>query len=457
MSTKRAAMVMIVAGVVLTAGGALASGQAERPTVMVLSLTGVVDPFLASYVETQIQTAEREGASAVLLTIDTPGGLSSSMRRITEAILNAEIPVICYTSPPGARAASAGTFIMLACPVNAMAPGTNIGAAHPVGVAGAIEQQKATNDAAAFIRSLAQQWGRNADWAEDAVRRSISVSAEEAVQLNVVDSIAPSVPALLTQVNERFIRLSDGRNVVLRTANASLEDRELGAGAALLHGLVTPDLAFLFFWVGLVLIVIELLHPGLSVPGVLGVLMLVGAFLSFGLLPVQLGGVVLLIAAAGFFLLELKNPGIGLPTLGGAVSLIFGGLILFDSSVPNASVSPWLLAVVTAALVGFFGFVVQAALRVRRLPRPRGLEKMIGERAIALSELNPRGEVLARHETWSAESTGPPIPAGATVRIIHVSGLTLTVAPASPLAGRKGELAESGSPQGGLAKSEGGA
>jgi membrane-bound serine protease (ClpP class) len=447
MSTKRAAMVLIAAGLVLTALGGHVSGQAgRRPSVVVLSLTGVVDPFLASYVESEIAAAERDGASAVLLTIDTPGGLSSSMRRITEAILNSEIPVICYTSPAGARAASAGTFIMLACPVNSMAPGTNIGAAHPVGVAGAIEQQKATNDAAAFIRSLAQQWGRNADWAEQAVRKSISVSAEEAVSLNVVDGIAPSVRSLLTQANERFIRMSDGRNVVLRTANASLESRQLGLGAAILHGLITPDLAFLFFWLGLVLIVVELLHPGLSIPGVLGVLMLVGAFLSFGLLPVQLAGVVLLLASAGFFLLELKHPGIGLPTVGGAITLVLGGLVLFDQSVPNAAVSPWLLAIVAAVLVGFFGFVVQAALRLRRLPHPAGLEQMIGEHAVALSELNPRGEVLARHETWSAETFGPPIPAGTTVRIIDVSGLTLTVAPARPLRGQS-QLAGSGSPQ----------
>ncbi len=446
MSTKRAAMVMIAAGVVLAAAGSHSGAQTEgRPTVIVLSLTGVVDPFVASYVEHEIETAERDGVSAVLLTIDTPGGLSSSMRRITEAILNSRTPVICYTSPAGARAASAGTFIMLACPVNAMAPGTNIGAAHPVGVAGAIEQQKATNDAAAFIRSLAQQWGRNADWAEQAVRRSISVSAQDAVRLNVVDEIAPSIPSLLTQVNERFVRLSQGRNAVLRTANAALEPRQLGAGAALLHGLISPDLAFLFFWVGLVLVIVELLHPGLSVPGVLGSLMLVGAFLSFGLLPVQLAGIVLLLASAGFFLLELKHPGVGLPTVGGAITLILGGLVLFDPSVPNAAVSPWLLVIVAALLVGFFGFVVQAALRMRRLPPPAGLEQMVGERAVALNELNPRGEVLARHETWSAETMGPPIPAGTAVRIIEVTGLTLTVAPARPLRGRE-ELTESGSP-----------
>ncbi len=452
MSTKRAAVVMIAAGLVFTAVGGDVTGQGERrPSVVVLSLTGVVDPFVASYVESEIEAAERDGASAVLLTIDTPGGLSSSMRRIIEAVLNSEIPVICYTSPAGARAASAGTFIMLACPVNAMAPGTNIGAAHPVGVAGAIEQEKATNDAAAFIRSLAQQWGRNAAWAEQAVRRSISVSAEDAVRLNVVDAMAPSARALLDRVHERGVTVSGGRRLTLRTAGASLVERDMAPGAALLHGLLRPDVAFLFFALGFVLIVFEVLHPGLSVPGALGVLMVVTAFISFGLLPVQLGGIILLIASAGFFLLEMSNPGIGVPTVAGVAALVAGGLLLFDPSVPNAAVSPWLLVVVPALLAGFFGVVVQAALRVRRLPRPAGLESMVGERGVALSELNPGGEVLARHETWSAESIGPPIPAGARVRILNVSGLKLTVAPVSAVRGQ-GELTGRGA-----AQSEGGA
>jgi membrane-bound serine protease (ClpP class) len=451
MSTKRAALVLIAGGLVLGAMGSHVSAQTQpRPTVVALSLTGVVDPFVASYVEEQIDAAERDGASAVLLNIDTPGGLDSSMRRIIEAILNSEIPAICYTSPSGARAASAGTFIMLACPVNAMAPGTNIGAAHPVGVAGAIEQQKATNDAAAFIRSLAQQRGRNADWAERAVRRSVSASAEEAVRLNVVDTIAPSVRVLLDRVHERGVTVSGGRRVTLRTAGASLEERELAPGPALLHGLLRPDLAFLFFSLGFILIVVEVLHPGLSIPGALGVLMVVTSFISFGLLPVQLGGVILLIASVGFFLLEMSNPGIGVATVAGVAALVVGGLILFDPSVPNAAVSPWLLALVPALLVGFFGFVVQAALRVRRLPRPAGLGEMVGERAVALSDIDPHGEVLARHETWSAESIGPPIPAGSRVRIVHVSGLRLTVAPVSQLRGRD-ELTGHGA-----AQSEGG-
>lgn len=430
MSTRRAAVILLGAALVLGGLGSATTAQgAPRARVVVLSVTGVVDPFIASYVEHEISTAGRDGASAVLLTIDTPGGLDSSMRRIVEAVLNAKTPVICYTSPAGARAASAGTFIMLACPVNAMAPGTNIGAAHPVGVAGAIEQEKVTNDAAALIRSLAQHWGRNANWAEEAVRKSVSVSAEEAVRLHVVDLIAPSASSLLARVNERRVRLSAGQDVVLRTAGAELERRKLGAGAALLHGLIGPDLAFLFFWLGLVLIVIELLHPGLSVPGVLGGLMLVAAFLSFGLLPVQLAGIVLLVASAVFFLLELKHPGIGVPTVGGAVSLIVGGLILFDPSVPGAGVSPWLLGVVTILLVVFFGFVVGAALRARHVPVESGPEGIVGTEGVAVTDLDPVGQVRAGHETWTAEAVGSAIRSGAPVRIVRLSGVRLIVSP----------------------------
>src|SRR4029453_310861 len=217
----------------------------------------------------------------------------------------------CYTAPSGARAASAGTFVMFACPINAMAPGTNIGAAHPVGGSGAVEQGKVTNDAAAFIRSLAEKWGRNADWGERAVRQSVSISAEEAKRIRVTDYVEPDVPSLLATVGNCDGGVTDG----LRHApvcDATLVKRGLGLGWSILHGLIDPNLAYLFFFLGLILIVVELLHPGLSVPGVVGTLMLVSAFVTFGFLPVRIGGVILLVASALFFLLELKHPGLGL-------------------------------------------------------------------------------------------------------------------------------------------------
>lgn len=434
---KRIGPLLVLVGSLVLFGSSLAGAAAGTPEVTQLHLSGVVDPFEARYIEGGVAAAADRGDAAVLITIDTPGGLDSSMRQIVKAILNSPVPVICYTSPSGARAASAGTFVMLSCPIAAMAPGTNIGAAHPVGVSGAIESEKVTNDAAAFIRSLAERWGRNADWAEQAVRDSVSVSAEEALRLHVVDLVSPSASALFTSIDAAC---GGGSSPVLGAdrcpattlAGAEVVTTKMGIGASILHGLLDPNLAFLFFFVGLVLIVVELLHPGVSVPGVLGVLMLVSAFLSFGFLPVQLAGIVFLIASAVFFLLELKHPGIGVPTVGGVLFLVLGGLLLFDPSVPNARVSPWLIGGLAVALALFFGIAVKAGLAARHLPPGTGLESMIGERGVALDDLAPSGRVRAGREVWSAEALAAPIPAGSTVRIEAIRGLHLIVEQTMP-------------------------
>jgi membrane-bound serine protease (ClpP class) len=429
------AILGLASGLVGAAGSAFAQPQPPSgSTVLSLTLGGVVDPFEASYLKSGIESANRDARAAVLITIDTPGGLDSSMRKIVKAILASKVPVICYTAPSGARAASAGTFIMFACPINAMAPGTNIGAAHPVGVSGAIEQGKVTNDAAAFIRSLAERWGRNADWAEKAVRQSVSVSAEEAKRLGVVDYVDPDVPALIDAIGGGCAQgTSSSDTATERHPNlcgATLVKRNLGLGWSALHGLIDPNLAYLFFYLGLILIVVELLHPGLSIPGVFGTLMLVTAFVSFGFLPVQIGGVILLIASALFFLLELKHPGLGLPTLGGTLALVLGGLFLFNRDVPNARVSPWLIAVMAGLLVLFFAFVVQAALRARHLRVTSGPETLVGAIGVALSDLDPSGRVRAEKETWTATTSGGRIAAGTNVRVIRVSGVRLQVEPA---------------------------
>jgi membrane-bound serine protease (ClpP class) len=437
----------------LAAGSARAASSA--PPVLELKLQGVVDPFTASYLTRGIDQANAEGDTAVLITIDTPGGLDSSMRTIIKSILESKVPVICYTSPPGARAASAGTFIMMACPISAMAPGTNIGAAHPVGVSGAIEQAKVTNDAAAFIASLADQWNRNADWAKKAVRDATSVTAETAVKIHAVDLEVPDVASLFQTVGQcggaTGTRVTTGllrdRGSIPAVCGATISRKGMGLGAAILHGLISPDFAFLFFYVGLVLIVIELIHPGIGVSGILGALFLVGAFVSFGLLPVQLAGIVLLVASAVFFLLELKHPGIGFPTVGGVATLILGGLVLFDPSVPNARVSLWLLVLVAATVVLFFAFVVKAVMSARRLPKPGGLEDLIGQEGVAVTDLAPDGQVRARREAWSATSPREAITSGAEVRIVGVEGLRLIVEP----------IAEEGEPTGhSLAAREGG-
>ena len=427
--------VIVLGGIVAMAPGATAAAQPQpsRPRVVALDLEGVVDPFSADYVSAGIASANEAGVDAILLEIDTPGGFDSSMREIVQSITGSRVPVLCFVAPSGARAASAGTFILLSCPVAAMAPGTNVGAAHPVGVSGAIVSEKVVNDSVAYIRSLANLHGRNADWAERAVRDSVSVPAEEALDLGVIDLIASDPADLLTRVDGRSVEVTGGQRVVLHTAGATVQTDEMGAVTFLLHSLITPDFAFLFFVLGLILIVVELLHPGVSVPGILGALLLVFALLSFGMLPIQLAGIVMLIISVGFFLVELKHPGVGLPAIGGVVFLVLGGVFLFDRAVPDVQVSPWLVAVMAAVALLFFGVVVRASMNARRLPPPPGLERLVGSTAVVVRDLDPVGVVRVGSEEWSAVTHHPPLPAGRRVEVVTVEGLRLGVEPPRPV------------------------
>ena len=448
---RRLAVLAVAAVLGLGTGILQARADSSASTVMGLQLTGVVDPFLANYIAGGIHEANNRGDAAVLITIDTPGGLDSSMREITQAILGSRIPVLCYTSPEGARAASAGTFVMEACPVAAMAPGTNIGAAHPVGVSGAIEIEKVTNDAAAYIRSLAQQWGRNADAAEQAVRKATSWSAPDAIAIHLVDVMAASEGTLLNVVGGCTAPATPITTGLLAKSGpvsglcgAAIEDRRMGFGASLLHSLITPDFAFIFFYAGIILIIVEFLHPGISVPGIVGALFLVFSFVSIGMLPVRLSGVILLILSALCFLVELKHPGLGLPLIGGLVFLIFGALFLFNSAVANASVSLWLIGVVAAALALFFLFVVRGVLAARHLPKNQVPTKtLVGMTGVTINDLMPDGRVRVNHENWTAESDGGGIPAETEIRVLEVKGLRLIVTranePATALTGQPGQ------------------
>lgn len=396
--------------------------------VVQINLEGVVDPFVASFVERSIDEASNQGAAAVLITIDTPGGLDSSMRKIVKAVLGSDVPVICFVSPQGARAASAGTFILLACPVAAMAPGTNVGAAHPVGISGAIEQDKVTNDAVAYIRSLAEQRGRNAEWAEKAVRDSDSISAEEALKIEVIDQVAPSVDELLEKLDGTSVNVVGDQSVALDTDDWEVTPaEEMGLATRILHALLEPGIAFALFYLGLILIVVELLHPGVSVPGILGAISILASFAAFGMLPIQLVGIVLLIASAVFFLLELKLPGIGFPTVGGVASLVSGGLLLFDPRVPGARLSGWVIAPVAIAAALFFYFVVRAALRARAIPVDYRPATLVGAEGIAVTNLNPVGSARVALEDWTAESVGGRIPKGTKIRVVATEGLKLKV------------------------------
>jgi membrane-bound serine protease (ClpP class) len=405
-----------------------ATAQDLEGAVVEVSVTGVVDPFVADHVRGAIEDAETDGASAVLLLIDTPGGLGSSMREITEAILNARIPVIGYVSPEGARAASAGTFILLACPVAAMAPATNVGAAHPVGLSGAIESAKATNDAAALIRSLADKHGRNADWAERAVRDSVSATAAEALDLGVIDLIAPDVATLLQEIDGSVVTLDGGREVTVDVAGAPVREDKLGAFVGFLHALLDPNLAFIFFWMGLALIAIEFFVPG-GVAGTLGGLMFLASLVALGSLPVQLIGVGLLVASIAFFVLEIMHPGVGLPTAGGVVSILLGGWFLFDTSVPGVRVSPLVIVPVAGIAALFFLVVVRAAMRLRHRQVITRDETLLGREGVVVRDMEPRGVVQVAAEEWTADAVRGTPRRGDRIRVVALDGLRLKVEP----------------------------
>lgn len=404
-----------------------AGAQEETPpgAIVQIPLEGVVDPFVADHITTEIDRAEDADATAVLLTIDTPGGLDSSMREITQAILNAGVPVIGFVSPAGARAASAGTFVLLSAHVAAMAPGTNVGAAHPVGLSGAVASEKATNDAAAYIRSLAEANDRNADWAERAVRESVSASAQEALRLGVIDLVANDIPSLLRELDGVTVTLGDGSEATLSTTGASIVRQDLSGFQRFLHALLTPELAFVFFWLGLAFLVTELFVPG-GVIGTIGGLMLVASIVALGMLPVQLIGVVLLLASVVFFVLELNHPGLGALAVGGVVCLLLGGWFLFED---QARVSPFLIVPVAAGAAAFFLIVVRAAIRMRRSTVEMRDDTLVGKEGVVVNDLAPTGVIQIASEEWTAEAVrGTPV-RGDHVRVVAVEGLTLKVEP----------------------------
>lgn len=437
MLVVRRVSVVVMVGCVAVAASVSAGWAAPvraggtRPLVYEVSITGPVDSSVARVVERGIRDAGSAHAAAVVVRLDTPGGLDSSMREIIKSIEASTVPVVCWVGPPGARAASAGAFVLIGCPVGAMAPGTNVGAAHPVGLTGGTLSEKVTNDAAAYIRSLAESRGRNANWAERAVRQSVSISAQEALDIHVVDLLAPSVPALLRAVDGRPVDTAAGL-VALKVAGAKVRQVGLTPGERLLHGLSDPNLAFLLFVFGLAGLVFEILHPGLNLPGVIGLILFVLSLILFGSLPINIAGLVLLAAAFVFFVIDLKGSAHGVPTLAGIVSFLLGGLFLYDPSVPNARVSRPLLIGMDVALATFFFLAVRAGLRARKAPVVTGTAALLGSQGLVVEALEPAGRVRVRGELWAAtlaRETSESVPVAATVRVLALRGLTLVVEP----------------------------
>jgi membrane-bound serine protease (ClpP class) len=421
----RGVAVAAIAAMAIGLGGQ-AHAQTGSPVIVTVALDGVVDPIMADHIRATIDRAAGDGAEAVLLTIDTPGGLGSSMDEIDEAILNSTVPVIGYVSPSGARAASAGAFILLSCPVAAMAPGTNVGASTPIGLSGGDLAHKVTNDAAAKIRGIAQTYGRNEDVAETFVTQAASITAEEALDENVIDLIATNTDDLLQQLDGETVKLGTGSTVTLQTAGATLEDAPLGGFLGFLHTLIDPNIAFIFFWLGLGLVILELIVPGHIFSGTIGTLMLIVAFVSFGVLPVRIIGIALLVLSVIAFVVELKVPGFGIWGSIAIVSLLLGGWFLYDRS-GGAQVSPGVLIAVAAGAGLFFGLVVTKALAIRHQP-PVQLRPIVGATGVALSPISASsGLVRVASEEWRAVAPGGPIDDGAPIHVTAIDGLVLTV------------------------------
>jgi membrane-bound serine protease (ClpP class) len=417
----------------LLAGIAMSCARSidERDAVHVLTADAEVNPVLARYIDRGIDEAERTDARAVVIKLDTPGGLVSSMEDIVQRIQSSRVPVIVYVAPSGGKAASAGTFITMSAHVAAMAPGTRIGAAHPVAAGGGdIEGdlgRKVENDAAAYARAIAEERGRNADWAEDAVRDSVSAPASEAVEKNVVDFIAQDVDDLLRQSEGREVKVAGATTAVGELTDAALVENDLTLVERLLLILSDPNIAFLLLSIGGLGILIELLNPGLFAPGIFGSIALILAFFVLGTLPVNWAGVALILLAFGLFAAEMFAPGFGVFGVGGAIALVAGGLIMTSSDQAEFQVSRWLLIAVGAIFAAFFIMVASAILRMRKFPSVAGVQALVGLSGVARTSLDPEGFVFLRGERWRAVAEDPPVPEGERVEVTSARGLTLLV------------------------------
>jgi membrane-bound serine protease (ClpP class) len=404
--------------------------KAKAPVVLTLTATGTINPGLADFILEGISRGEKEKAEALVILLDTPGGLEASMRKICQAIINAKVPVIVYVSPKGARAASAGVFITVAAHVAAMAPGTNIGAAHPVSIGVAkmdkVMTEKVVSDMVAFGRSLAKERGRNADWVEKAVRKSVSIDAEEAVRQKVVDFVAEDLNEVLQKASGLSVKIA-GKAVKLRTLGVPVREIPEGLSTRILKHIADPNIAFILMMIGLAGLYFELAHPGVVLPGLVGVLSLLLALYAFQTLPVNYTGLLLILLAFVFFVLEVYVTSYGLLSLGGIISLVLGSMMLFRGGGPGMEIA-WRVLIPTVLAVAAF-FIAVAALVVRSQMRRSmtGSAALIGERGTAHSDINPEGgQVFVHGEYWLAVSR-EFIPQGEPVEVEEVVGLKLRV------------------------------
>jgi membrane-bound serine protease (ClpP class) len=399
------------------------------PDIIAIKAEGVVNPVMSEFIIKSIEAAEKENANAVVIELDTPGGLDTSMRSIVKKIISSEVPVIVYVYPNGARAASAGVFITLSAHIAAMAPETNIGAAHPVGMGGdkmdKTMSEKVANDAAAYIRSIAEKRGRNAEWAEKAVRESVSITANEALKLKVIDLVAPDLKTLLASVDQREVETSSGKHI-LKTKGIKVVYKEMGIRHKILDFISDPNVAYLLMLLGFYGIFFEMTNPGAIFPGVFGAIALILAFYSFQTLPVNYAGLLLIILAIILFILEIKITSYGVLTIGGIISMLIGSLMLFDSPLPffKLSLKVILPGVILTSL--FFFLTIRLALKAFRQKPSTGVEGLVGLEGKAKTDIHKEGLVFVHGEIWKAWSD-EPIKTGEKVIVEKVEHLRLKV------------------------------
>ena len=412
----------------------------SRSVIDVAKIDGAINPVVTDFLHDEIKKANEENVECLIIQFNTPGGLLKSTRLIVSDMLASDVPIVVYVSPAGAQAASAGVFITLAANISAMAPGTNIGAAHPVMMSEGgqsnkkdsldIMMEKVTNDAAAFIRSIAEKRHRSIEWAEKAVRQSVSISETEALKENIIDIIAKDLNDLLVQLDGRKVETASGERTII-TQNAEIRYKEMNVVQKLLDIISDPNIAYILMMIGIYGLIFELSNPGSILPGIVGVISIVLAFYSFHTLPINYAGLALIVFAVILFIAEIKIVSHGLLTAGGIISFVVGSLMLINTDVSFEFVSISLSVIITATIltVLFFVFAIGKGLAAQRKQPSTGSEGLIGEVGIALSEISPdqSGQVSLHGEIWNAESPEDEIVNGMKVQVVGIEGLKLKI------------------------------
>jgi len=419
---------------VVLLGLATPASAAAGGSVALVTVDGVISPVTVRIVTTALERARSEHAVALIIQLDTPGGLERSMRSIVQEILSSDVPVVVYVAPTGARAASAGVFITMAAPIAAMAPATNIGAAHPVAaLGGSFDKEmktKVENDAAAFARTIAATRGRNVEWAEKAVRQSVSATEREAVRLHIVDLIADSTTDLLDKIDGRVVK-TPTREVVLHTRGAAIRPIGIGFRDRVLNIITDPNVAYVLMMLGMLGLFFELSTPGAILPGVIGGISLILAFFAFQSLPISYAGLLLILFGVVLLIAEVKVTSHGVLAVGGVVAMLLGSLMLFDTPTAELRVSWWVILPTVGVTAAVFVVALAAGLRALARRPITGAAGMVGGTGVARSALDPTGDVLVQGELWRAVAEDGPIAIGETVRVTAIDGLTLKVVKAA--------------------------